>query len=205
MKQDRTIPGAILLGSIIIALGLYFGLNKGDKDDGREERELGISTADRRASAAERGAEAQVGNPGRVGPPSGGQGDSPPAAPPVAPMVGAPMGGPIGGGLGMPAVSTEVRARVQASAAKAFEVERENFRKACWEPALKENPEPATSKFVFNVTFDGATGKEISRGVNELRGESRSDVAQCLRRQPIGVGIEPEGVNVNIDVPISFP
>ena len=105
----------------------------------------------------------------------------------------------------MPPVTSELRAKVEASAVKAFEAERANFRKTCWEPAIKEKPEPASSKFVFNVTFDGATGKEISRGVNELRGESRSDVAQCLRMLPIGVGIEPAGANVNVDVPILFP
>ncbi len=111
----------------------------------------------------------------------------------------------MGSGLGMPPVSTELRAKVEASAAKAFEAERANFRKTCWDPAAKQAPEPSTSKFVFNVTFDGATGKEISRGVNELRNESRSDVAQCLRTLPIGVVIEPVGVNVNVDVPITLP
>ena len=105
----------------------------------------------------------------------------------------------------MPAVPPELRAKVEASAAKAFEAERAKFKETCWDPAVKAAPEPATSKFVFNVTFDGRTGREISRGVNELRQESRSDVAQCLRGLPMGVVIEPVGVNVNVDVPITLP
>jgi hypothetical protein len=192
MKQDRTIPGAILLGSIIIALGLYFGLNKDDRSD-RGDPPRG------------RGAEVAPGDPGRAGSPGGGQQASTAAgaqaaAQPAAPVVGGPMGG-----LGMPGVSPEIRAKVEASAAKAFEAERAKFKETCWDPVVKEKPEPKTSKFVFNVTFDGATGKELSRGVNELRKESRSDVAQCLRTLPMGVVIEPVGVNVNIDVPITLP
>ncbi|HZF56129.1 MAG TPA: hypothetical protein VE093_46260 [Polyangiaceae bacterium] len=187
MKQDRTLPGAILLGSIIIALGLYFGLRKDDGD----------------GPARGRGAEAQVG-PGDPGRAARGPAGAPPqaAAPGAAPPAG---GGVMGSGLGMPPVSGELRATVEASAVKAFEAERANFRKTCWDPAVKQAPEPPTSKFVFNVTFDGATGKEISRGINELRNESRSDVAQCLRTLPIGVVIEPVGVNVNVDVPITLP
>lgn len=112
----------------------------------------------------------------------------------------------MGGGVGMPAVSPEIRAKVEASAAKAFEAERVKFKETCWDPVVKAAPEGGkTSKFVFNITFDGATGKEISRGVNEIRNESRSDVAQCLRTLPMGVTIEPVGVNVNIDVPIVLP
>lgn len=111
----------------------------------------------------------------------------------------------MGAGLGMPPVAAEVRAKVEADAVKAYETERANFKKECWDPAIKQTPEPAKAKYVINVTFDGVTGKEISRGVNELRGESRGDVGQCLRMLPMGVSIPPPGVNINVDVPISFP
>jgi hypothetical protein len=188
MKQDRTIPGAIVLGSIIIALGLYLGLNKDDRSD-RGDPPRG------------RGAEVAPGDPGRT--PSGQQASTAGGAQPAAQPMGG--GGPMGGGLSMPAVSPEARAKVEASAAKAFEAQRETFKKTCWDPVVKEKPEPKTSKFVLNMTFDGATGKEISRGVNELRKESRSDVAQCLRTLPMGLVIEPVGVNVNIDLPITLP
>lgn len=191
MKQDRTIPGAILLGSMIIAFGLYLGLRRDDRD-----------ATDRDGPSRGRGAQAAPADPGRTSPPSGQQ------APVAAQPAGQAVGGPVGGGLGMPAISPEVRAKVEASAAKAFEVERAKFKATCWDPVVKDGPERvpgATSKYVFNVTFDGTTGKEISRGVNEIRNESRSDVAQCLRTLPLGVVIEPVGANVNIDVPITLP
>jgi hypothetical protein len=112
---------------------------------------------------------------------------------------------PGGVGLGMPAIPSELRAKVEAQATKALEEQRPTFLKTCWEPAVKANPTPAKSKYTFNMTFDGATGKELSRGISETRGESRGDVGQCLRGLPIGLTIEPPGTNVNIDISINLP
>jgi hypothetical protein len=107
--------------------------------------------------------------------------------------------------MGMPAVPAEVKTKVEERATKALEAERATFVKTCWEPAIKAKPTPATSKYIFNMTFDGATGKEIGRGISELRGESRPDVGQCLRGLAMGLVIQPPGANVNVDVTITLP
>lgn len=113
------------------------------------------------------------------------------------------MGAP--GGFGMPAAPPEVQSKVVAQAAKAIEAMKPTFLKTCWEPAVKQAPEPAKAKYNFNMTFDGKTGKELSRGISELREMSRGDVGQCLRRLPLSLSVDPPGMNVNIDLPLDLP
>lgn len=98
-----------------------------------------------------------------------------------------------------------MKAKVMEQAIQALERERPQFVKRCWEPALKEKPEPSKAKFLFNMSFDGATGREISRGISETREYPRSDVAQCLRALPMNLSVDPPGANVNIEVFFSFP
>jgi hypothetical protein len=176
------IPGAILLGSMIIGAGLYFGLRSKDA--------------------------APVLAPPPPSPPGPGGAAAPLTAPPAlappGPVAAPMMGGPMGG-LGMPAAPPELHAKVVAQATKALEKQRPTFLKTCWEPSLKASPEPSKAKYIFNVTFDGATGKELSRGISEQRDMSRPDVGQCLRALPLSLEVEPPGMNVNVDVPLILP
>ena len=105
----------------------------------------------------------------------------------------------------MPAAPPEVQAKVLAQATKAVEAMKPTFLKTCWEPAVKLAPEPAKAKYVFNMTFDGRTGKELSRGISESREMVRSDVGQCLRGLPLSLSVDPPGMSVNVDVPLVLP
>jgi hypothetical protein len=65
--------------------------------------------------------------------------------------------------------------------------------------------EPATSKYLVRSTFD-ASGREIARGVSELRGEpSRADVARCLRELPLDLEPGPLGASVSLELDLAFP
>ncbi|MBI5534659.1 MAG: hypothetical protein HY898_18175 [Deltaproteobacteria bacterium] len=83
--------------------------------------------------------------------------------------------------------------------------ERKLFVDQCWSPAASKNPEPASSDHVFNLSF-GADGKENGRGIDEIRGKTRSDVAQCLRLQPMKFVLSPPpGVLVQMSLPLHLP
>ena len=97
------------------------------------------------------------------------------------------------------------RSEVEARAREALEKTRPLMLEKCWEPAIKENPEPKTSEFIYDMTFDGKTGKAISRGVNEIREKSRADVGTCLRELPMDYVIEPPGHNVRIEIAFTLP
>ncbi len=74
----------------------------------------------------------------------------------------------------------------------------------CWDPAVKKTREPATSKHVYDLTFD-ADGSEIARGISELRGESRNDVANCLNDHYTKLQIAAPGQSVHVLVTLTFP
>jgi hypothetical protein len=94
--------------------------------------------------------------------------------------------------------------RVQADAIRALEARRPLFVKQCWEPSLRKNPAPARAKYHFNMTFD-ESGKEIARGISEVRGMERPDAAQCLRMIPLGIGVPPPGTRVAVEVEMILP
>lgn len=94
--------------------------------------------------------------------------------------------------------------RVQADAIRALEARRPLFVKQCWEPSLSKSPTPARAKYLFNMTFD-ESGKEIARGISEVRGMERPDAAQCLRLIPLGIGVPPPGTRVAVEVEMILP
>jgi hypothetical protein len=76
--------------------------------------------------------------------------------------------------------------------------------KTCWKPAVRKNPNPKQARYIFSLSFD-ARGVERGRGISEIRGQSRADVAQCLRRLRMGLKIPAPGYNVTVRVPLVFP
>jgi hypothetical protein len=101
-------------------------------------------------------------------------------------------------------VSPEVVTKATEDATRALEKAKKKLEAACWKPAIAENPEPKRARFIFNLSFD-ARGQEIARGVTELRDESRADVGQCLRAQPIGLEIPPPGAIIAVSIALEFP
>ena len=157
-------PAAILIGSVIIAAGLYFGVQRS-------------------------------------------------AAPPRAPVVEASSPVPVPVPAAAPSVvmaqvgttaQTALRRRVEADALKALEARRAEFVARCWEPSRRKNPSPPVAKYVFAMSFD-ESGKEIARGISEVRGMDRPDAAQCLRMLPLGIDVPAPGVHLGIEVPMLLP
>lgn len=126
----------------------------------------------------------------------------PPAAPPTVAPTEAVTPEPPAAAPGP--VSPEVITKASEDAARALEKAKKKLSDACWKPALAETPEPKTARYLFNLSFD-ARGKEIARGVTELRDESRADVGQCLRAQPIGLEIPPPGAIIAVSIALEFP
>ncbi|WP_437760393.1 hypothetical protein [Sorangium sp. So ce1389] len=179
MQKELMTPAAILLGSLIIAAGLYFGL-----------QQPAPSAAPPPASAEDRAASART-----------------PAAPAETPASAGAPSQPLprpAAAVTSSAVPSELYERVAADATSALEARRQLFVKQCWEPSLKKNPTPARARYLFNMTFD-ESGKEIARGISEVRGMDRPDAAHCLRMIPLGIGVPPPGARVAVEVELTLP
>ncbi|KYF66846.1 hypothetical protein BE11_00345 [Sorangium cellulosum] len=174
MQKELMTPAAILLGSVFIAAGLYFGLQ-------REAPPAASNPASAEAAAASATTPAS-------GAPAPAEAPAPPQPAPRA----------------TDASPSELYKRVEADAIKALEARRSLFVKQCWEPSLKKSPTPARAKYLFNMTFD-ASGKEIARGISEVRGMDRPDAAQCLRMIPLGIGVPPPGARTAVEVEMILP
>jgi hypothetical protein len=133
------------------------------------------------------------------------------APPPVAPATAVDRTPPASGSPARaalanagPAARSELRRRVEADAARGLEARRADFVKRCWEPSLEKDPNPPAAKYIFNMSFD-ESGKEIARGISEVRGMERPDAARCLRTLPLGVDVPAPGARVGIEVEITLP
>jgi hypothetical protein len=121
---------------------------------------------------------------------------------------GAVVAGPGGPPTSVAPPVTQVRADLSAWAAdeasKALEAQKPDLLRSCWDPALEKAPTPSTSRYHYSVSFD-PTGKQIAQGISEVMGDSRGDVAACLRARPMTLVIPPPGAFVSVDVRVSFP
>ncbi len=117
---------------------------------------------------------------------------------PPAPLPPQPTSIPTAAGNGA--------ADAKAAAEKALEaLKKEVLVDRCWKPAIKANPNPPTSKHTIDVTF-GPDGKQIARGVNDIREQSRNDVSQCLSNTPDALVLAPApGQNVRAELTLTFP
>ncbi|WP_437517180.1 hypothetical protein [Sorangium sp. So ce1099] len=179
MQKELMTPAAILLGSLIIAAGLYFGLQQPAPSAAPPPASVEARAASARAPAAPAEAPASAGAPPQ------------PLPRPAAAMPSSAM-------------PSELYERVAADATSALEARRPLFVKQCWEPSLKKNPAPARARYLFNMTFD-ESGKEIARGISEVRGMDRPDAAHCLRMIPLGIGVPPPGARVAVEVELTLP
>ncbi|EYF06021.1 hypothetical protein [Chondromyces apiculatus] len=204
MQKEYLTPAAVLLGSVIIGGGLYFGLQSRDASGGSgasarvagtemamEASESPPGAVTQRGAATQRRAGMQHERP--AGNPEGMQ----QAAPPVT--QGAP-----GMGLSPPAAPRDVQMKVVEEVTAALEAQRATLVKECWEPSFKKSTEPAKAKYLYNMSFNPA-GTEIARGISEVRGMERADTAQCLRARPIGIQVSPPGQHMGVEVELTLP
>jgi hypothetical protein len=174
MQKELMTPAAILLGSVVIAAGLYLGLQ-------RQPPPPALPSASVEASTAPAGA-------------------LPAAAAASAPSQPALHTAPAGASP----LTSELYKRVERDAVEALEARRSLFVKQCWEPSFRKSPSPARARYIFNMTFD-ESGKEIARGISEVRGMDRPDAAHCLRMMPLGLGVPPPGTRVSVEVEMTLP
>lgn len=78
------------------------------------------------------------------------------------------------------------------------------FAAACWTPLQSSQPVPAQSRHRVRETFD-AEGNEVSRTVEDVPGQSRADVAECLRALPLDLEIAGGNKPTTVAVTIAFP
>lgn len=94
--------------------------------------------------------------------------------------------------------------RVTAAAEAALAALEPKLRKTCWDPAVGEKPEPSRARWTWDVTFD-TRGVEIARGISDVRGLERPDVAECLRRQPLDLRVPPPSKNTRVTLQLELP
>lgn len=164
MNSRLLIPASILLGSIILAIGLYLGLS---------QRPIVL---DRELPSQPSSELATLG----------------PAVEPTAPTPTTPS----------PKVYEIAGKQIELAINRA---KTDLFVPKCWKPIVEAQPEPATSHYTINLTFN-ADGVEIARGISEIRDtDSRPDVANCLRMLPIGLTIPPPHTPVAMTLALDFP
>lgn len=91
--------------------------------------------------------------------------------------------------------------QLRQHAQRALEAEKPRFVERCWTPSAGG---PDQIKLVFELLFD-PEGREIGRGVTEVRDMARPDVADCVRGLPLGLTIPPPGRPVELRVALLLP
>lgn len=168
-------PHAILVGSVVIAAGLYFGLR-------RDAVPPPAPSANPTGTAA---ASVAPTNSAAVIPTTSPLDSSPPASPP-------------------PASSARPQTAIDADVAKAIAALAQRTSKECYAPLKGQPGTPAKVKFVYSGSFD-PTGKEVARGISEDREANSPMVAACLRAFKMDLEIPAPGQYVNVNVPFEVP
>lgn len=199
MNREWITPLSILAGSVIVALGLYFGLRAAP-----QPREPAPQETARRADA-----------PARSRPESPFADrerrrvfdDEMPEDEPTEAAAEAAQPPPIAasrpGPAGTPAAETREPTRVEQASAEAFESVRSEVRE-CWN-SLPDDPEaPSSVALDLSLSYD-AEGNLIASGVSENREARRDGLAQCLGPIVHGLRIPAPGSNTSVQVRVTVP
>ena len=128
----------------------------------------------------------------------------------VAPleMATRPTAGTILTALPSPIVITPApapeRSVVAAAGARALAAHRDLLLTTCWAPSAAKTKDPPQVKLTLNVAF-GPDGKQLARGISETRGALRADVTACVQRELPPLEIDPLGVQVETEIPLTLP
>lgn len=89
-------------------------------------------------------------------------------------------------------------AEVQAEVAKALLLQRAPLLERC-------RTDAAPAPYLFQIAV-GPDGTELGRGIAEVRGESRADLAECLRRVTLPpLHVPAPGRPLTVDVKVMLP
>lgn len=90
----------------------------------------------------------------------------------------------------------------RATAEAALATLKSELSKTCWRDLPERAPR---ARFVFQSTF-GPDGREIARGISDVRGLEAPKVGACLRRQPLELRLDPApGRRVRFDLTLELP
>lgn len=95
-------------------------------------------------------------------------------------------------------------AAVTAAAEKALAALKPRLVQTCWAPAVAKTPEPSKARWTWDVTFD-TRGVEVARGISDVRGLERADVAECLRQQPLDLRVPPPSKTTRVSLEFELP
>jgi hypothetical protein len=170
-------PVAILAGSVVIAIAVFFGLRA---------RPVAATPPAAASSATSAPGSTSTGGP---------------APAPAQPGVSAPNAAALtlAGGRGSPR-DTGVEPDVVA----ALEKQRPALVESCWKPTAGSAPDAgATAGFEIDVSFDEA-GHEVTKGISP-RGKVSPDLLRCLNMRSPSLAIPPRGVRTRARVPFTLP
>jgi len=172
-------PRLAPMGVGAAAVDPAIGRGRADADDEDDEAEGEDGAATPRRPEADGGREP---DPRRGEPP-------PEPAPPVPPSAAAQAES---------AAVLAVRAQVQAEVAQAIESRRRALRNACWQGSAS-----GSATLPLQASF-GADGGLLALSIADDR-NAPAELGACVRAQPLPLAIEPPGVGVTVDVPLTLP
>ncbi len=182
MRGANALPAAMFASSVVIALGIYFGL----RARGSTAQSVPIAAPPSEVAAPPSASSASLASAdpsARIVPPSVAPFGA--AAAPVAPVADE-------------AIVKEARAALEKSRARLVE--------KCWKPAAQKKKDPASAKYTFTILFD-AEGRERARAISDVDlGESgRPDVGHCLRDVSSPVSITPTHAPATVEITLTLP
>lgn len=103
-----------------------------------------------------------------------------------------------------PIDKTQVQAAAKADVQAALAARKARWLETCWAPSVAQQAQPQKVIYDFDVSF-AADGRQIAQGIAEHREFARTDVAQCLRAQPMDMRIPAPGMTIRATVRVEFP
>jgi hypothetical protein len=103
-----------------------------------------------------------------------------------------------------PPVPSAARELVEDAVRRALDAHRATLSTLCL-PLVDGGASRSTVRFTLNFTFDGATGRQLTRGLVEDRATSNAVVTACVARALPAFAIAPPGANAYVEVPFVLP
>lgn len=170
MGREHWTPLSILVGSAVVAAGLYLGLRERsrDRDPSLDARAIVPSSA------------------------------SPPVPTPGTKTVDDPVveGSTVPSSVA-PVSSAPSDAATDAEVGKAMGVLRGDIQKLCWAPHRGDKGAPKKLQFSYTGVFD-AKGSEVGRAISDVREAFFSPVSECVRALPMNLRIAAPGRYINV-------
>jgi hypothetical protein len=103
-----------------------------------------------------------------------------------------------------PTDAPHVVAQRAKSAARALMQQKSQWSKACGASQLQDVVPGDRSLHRLRVTFD-PEGQVVTHHVDDLPGQSRAEVGECLRKLKLDVQIEPADAPTTVSVQVALP